>query len=250
MNLAGTKILVTRPVHQADNLCRLIADNGGQAIRLPVIEIVEFENNQDLLNCRNQLAQLDIIIFISANAVQKTLAILLKQQKLPAHIQVIAVGKQTAKVLKDWGLTPLCSKSPFNSEMVLEMPLLQTPIVQAKRINIFRGEGGRELLADKLRQRGATVNYINVYKRICPPPLIGINELQADIITITSVESLHNLLTILKAKKWLDNTPLVVMSQRIREEANKLGLSANIFVASNASDFGLLFAIEQAIEHS
>jgi uroporphyrinogen-III synthase len=240
MALSGIKVLVTRPAHQSEPLCKLIAAEGGQPVRLPVIEIVEMDDKKALLDCRELMDDLDIAIFISANAVEKTLPTLLAH--FSSQLQLFAVGKRTAETLKKWGLTVLCPASPFNSEALLEMPQLQS--VQGKNMVIFRGEGGRELLAETLRQRGAIVNYVNVYRRIQPPVPAWIT--QVDIITVTSVEGLRHLLMMLEKQAWVRHTPLVVMSKRIRAEAEKLGIQAPIFVAPTASDEGLLRAIEQA----
>ncbi|RKZ91977.1 MAG: uroporphyrinogen-III synthase [Candidatus Parabeggiatoa sp. nov. 1] len=244
--LTGINVLVTRPAHQSEHLCQLIEAAGGQPVRLPVIEIVESDDKSALFDCRARLDELDIAIFISANAVEKALPTLLAQRGLPAQLQLVAVGKRTAETLKAWALTTLCPAPPFNSEAMLAMPQMQPAAVQRKQIVIFRGEGGRELLAETLRQRGATVNYINVYRRVQPPTPAWINDTQIDILTVTSVEGLHNLFTMLDGQAWLRHTPLVVMSERVRSEAQKLGVSAPILVAPTASDEGLLSAVQQA----
>ncbi|MDM8559427.1 uroporphyrinogen-III synthase [Candidatus Parabeggiatoa sp. HSG14] len=243
--LEKIKVLVTRPVHQSENLCQLIKAESGKPIRLPVIEIAEIADNSDLLDCRVSLKKLDIAIFISANAVEKTLPFLLENGNLPSKLQLIAVGKKTAKTIKKYGLLALCSVPPFNSETVLAMPQLQKKAVQDKQIVIFRGEGGRELLAETLRQRDAIVKYVNVYRRIQPPVPSWIVGTKIDVITLTSVEGLQNLFAMLEGQSWLQKTPLVVMSERIKAEAQKLGVQAPIFVAETASDEGLLSGILQ-----
>ena len=246
MNLNKINILVTRPAHQAEQLCQLIQTQGGQPIRFPVIEIVEMDDKSTLVNCRAHLDQLDMLIFISANAVEKTLPTLLAQAHLPPQLQLIAVGKRTAQTLEAWGLSALCPAFPFNSEAVLAMPVMQTEAIAGKAVVIFRGEGGRELLAEILQQRGATVNYVNVYQRRQPTTPTWIADTPIDIITITSVEGLQNLFAMLKGQAWLYQTPLVVMSERIRSQARQLGVQAPIFVAPTASDEGLLMAMLQA----
>ncbi|MBE9562966.1 MAG: uroporphyrinogen-III synthase [Proteobacteria bacterium] len=234
MPLNKLKILVTRPSNQSEPLCKLVELNGGKPVKLPVINIVSINNNWDDYNFNS----FDMAIFISSNAVEYTLS----HTKLPTKLLVFAVGKTTAKTIQKYGLTSLCPASPFNSEKLLTMPQLHN--ITNKNIVIFRGEGGRELLADTLRQRGANVEYIPVYRRV--QPSAPTNDIYADIITITSGEGLQNLLAMLKESVWVQKKPMVVISKRLSIKARKLGITEPIFVAPTASDDGMLTAILQA----
>lgn len=241
--LTAVKILVTRPAHQADSLCQLLEAHGGQAVRLPVIDIVDIEDNQALLACRAHLEHIDIAVFVSSNAVERALPTLLAGGTVPAHLLVAAVGQQTAKTLQHWGIAAVTAPAPFNSEALLTLPLLQA--VHGQRIVIFRGEGGRELLATTLRQRGATVDYINVYRRVVPAVPAWMVDTSVDLIMVTSGEGLRNLWTLLAGYSWLPHTPLVLMSARLVDEARALGAQAPVFVAPEASDAGLVAAALQ-----
>lgn len=245
MLLQNLKILVTRPAHQAEHLCTLLQRHGGQVIPLPTIEIVDVEDQRPLQACRLECC--DVIIFISTNAVDKALPILLAKQAFPPSLLAIAVGQRTLESLRTWGIPTLCPAPPFNSEQVLAMPQLQE--IKNRQIIIFRGEGGRELLAEALRQRGANVQYINVYRRIQPPPPQRISTEHIDIITVSSGEGLQNLFAMLTNQPWLCHTPFVVMSQRLVEKAHQLGVQAPIFVAPIAKDEGLVSAVLQAAEN-
>jgi uroporphyrinogen-III synthase len=238
--LSGLKVLVTRPAKQAEPLCQLITAQGGEVIRLPTLEIVAIEPHHALTTC--SLAQFDIAIFISVNAVEYAIPELLKSHPhFPQSLELLTVGQRTATRLTDWGLSALCPNFPYNSEALLAMPQLQT--VTDKKIVIFRGEGGRELLAETLKQRGAQVEYINVYRRVQSPTPTWVTTLDPNVIVVTSNESLHYLLEMLQHQRWIKQTPLVVMSERIRLEAITLGIQAPIFVAPQASDEGLLQAL-------
>ncbi|MCK5718169.1 MAG: uroporphyrinogen-III synthase [Thiomargarita sp.] len=236
--LTGLNILITRPAHQAEHLCQLISAEGGHPVRCPVIEIIDIADKNALHNCCDTK---DFAIFISTNAVEKTLFSL---GDFPQTLPIISVGKRTAETLKIWGLNARCAAPPFNSESVLALPELQE--ISGKQIVIFRGEGGRELLADTLRKRGAIVTYINVYRRIQPTIPDAIANTHIDIITVTSVESLHNFFNLFEEKSWITTASLVVMSTRVYHKAEQMGLKIPLFVAPNASDEGLLNAVLQA----
>jgi len=238
--LTNQKILVTRPIRQAHKLCQLISKAGGQPIHFPVIEIIEIQDKSELSSQCASLNSGDIAIFISANAVENTLPFLLKYP-VSKTLQLFAVGKKTATILSKKRLSVVCAPSPFNSETLLTLPALQQSAIQGKKVVIFKGEGGRELLADSLRQRGASVSTVAVYQRIQPSEPINITQVP-DIITITSVQSLHHLFSMLSEKSWLKNTPLAVLGERIAKQACQF-TQAPVFIAPFASDEGLLNAI-------
>lgn len=224
--MKSLNVLVTRPIHQSENLAKLIREQGGNPILFPVIEIKPLQI--DFLNYN--FNEFDLAIFISANAVKYS---------IPVNIESFAVGKATANCLK----TAKFPAPPFNTEALLEMPEMQESAISGKKIAVFRGEGGRELLANTLKQRGANVTYINVYKRVQPPVPAWIHNIKIDLIIITSSEGLQNFMNMLDGHAWIRNTPMVLISKRIKVVAEKLGVIAPIFVAPKASDDGLLAAI-------
>ncbi|MDH5300632.1 MAG: uroporphyrinogen-III synthase [Gammaproteobacteria bacterium] len=248
--LAGVSVLVTRPEHQAGPLCELIEAAGGRAVRFPVLEIAD---PQDLASVQAQidrLDQFDIAIFISPNAVQRAVNLVRAQREFPASLQIAAVGRASAKALAKMGLeTDIFPATRFDSEALLEMPQLQQ--VVNKRILIFRGEGGREVLAETLKQRGAQVEYAEVYRRVKPGA--DVSQLMRawargdiDLVTVTSNEGLSNLYDMVGqlGRRWLLATPLVVVSERGVQAAQQLGFS-RILLADQASDQAVLMAVER-----
>lgn len=239
--LAGTTIVVTRPARQAGPLCRLIAAQGGKPITFPSLEIECLQRTTPQFQ---RLEQYHLAIFISANAVECAAPHL--PSPLPPQMGVAAVGKRTATLLlQRCGDNVLVPSDGSDSEALLALPALQD--VHGKEILIVRGEGGRELLADTLIQRGAKVEYAEVYRRIRPAgdlaPLLQSEEI--DLMTATSNESLQNLYDMASSaqREWLLTRPLVVIGQRGAELAQGLGFHHPAIVAGEASDAGLLQAM-------
>ena len=245
--LAGLGILVTRPAHQAEHLSQLIRRDGGAPILFPALEIVDIPDLQPLQDLIARLDQFDLAIFISPNAVNKAMNLIRAQRKLPAHLQIAAIGKGSAKVLAQFDVRDVISpKQGFDSEALLARPELTA--VADKRIVIFRGDGGREVLGDLLVQRGAQVEYAECYRRIKPQVdngkllyLWARNELNA--ITVTSSEVLRNLYDLVGklGQQWLKKTPVFVPHQRIADAARELGLQ-QVFV-TDVGDEGMVAGI-------
>ena len=240
--LATTKVLVTRPAHQAAAVCRMIESAGGEAIRFPVIDIVPATNQGAVSQQLQQLDEYDIAIFISANAVGHTIS--LCPQGLPRALKIAAVGNKTAACLRAQGIpVDIVPKQGFNTEALLESPLLH--VVQGKRIAIIRGVGGRELLAEALKERGAIVRYAEMYQRSRPVAVDEFNQLleQVDILTVSSNEGLQNLYDLAVDKKALTRLPVVVPGERAHALAQALDFH-EIQVADNATDEACLNAIK------
>lgn len=245
MPLNGAHILVTRPEHQADNLSRLIEQQGGVAVRFPTLEIVAREDTGDIKNTLANPDKFQWIIFISANAVN--FALKANDGKIPGtkSVRFAAVGQATAEAMKLAGLpVDLVPVNGYNSEALLAMPELQQ--VAGQHCLIVRGEGGREQLATTLRNRGAKVDYLEVYKRVIPgidnAPVVELLAQHAlDVITVTSAEALQNLNVMLgeQNNKLLPLIPLVVVSDRIRRQAFDMGFN-RIAVTDSPIDTAIL----------
>lgn len=242
--LAGLGILVTRPAHQAEHLAELIRDAGGTPILFPVMAIVDLPDVRPLHALIDRLEAFDLAIFISPNAVAKAMNLIRARRALPPGLQFAAVGKGSRKALAQFGVEDvLVPAQRFDSEGLLALPALRQ--MAGRRVVIFRGDGGRELLGDELRRRGAEVEYAECYRREKPRAdnaqllhLWARDELHA--ITVTSVESLHNLYDLVGklGQQWMKTTPLFVPHARIAEVARGMGLSRVTVTA--AGDEGLL----------
>jgi uroporphyrinogen-III synthase len=222
MTLNDVHVLVTRPEHQAENLSRLIEQQGGIAVRFPTLEIVSKDDAGQIKATLANLDRFQWVIFISANAVNFALKANSGKIGRSEPVRFAAVGQATAQAMKlAWLPVDLVPEKGYNSEALLAMPQLQQ--VEGQSVLIVRGEGGREHLAATLRSRGAEVDYLEVYKRVIPkidssPVAELLEQHRLDVITVTSAEALQNLSLMLDKKnnKLLSLIPLVVVSDRIR----------------------------------
>ncbi|WP_153145269.1 uroporphyrinogen-III synthase [Dechloromonas sp. H13] len=244
--LAGKTIVVTRPRAQAAPLAEGIAALGGEPLIFPLLEIAAAADPQPLAAAVARLADYALAVFISPNAVDYSLPAILARGAWPAGLLPAAVGQGTVQALAAHGVAGCIAPSErFDSEALLALPELAGERVAGRRVAIFRGDGGRELLADTLRERGAEVDCIACYRRSGPPggvaPLLAAWRAgRLDALTVSSSEGLRHLVDLLDAegRAWLQKTPVFVPHARIAENARALGLS-NIILTAGA-DAGIL----------
>jgi uroporphyrinogen-III synthase len=244
-SLNGARILVTRPQHQAHNLCRLIEEQQGVAVAFPTLEIVAANNRDRIAEVLANLHRFQWVVFISANAVN--FALLTNDGKIDQfrNAQIAAIGQATAKALAAAGLTAdLLPAHGSDSRALLAMPAMQQ--VSGQRILIVRGAGGLDTLRQELNHRGADVDYLDVYQRAIPPadpaPVLDLlKQNRLDLIIATSGEAVKNLLIMLgeKNQNLALTIPLVVVSDRIRQIAENTGFE-RIFVTDSPSDTAIL----------
>lgn len=249
--LRGAGVLVTRPAHQAQAFCDMIEAAGGMALRFPVTEILSPRDGGRLDALIDRLDTFDIALFVSPNAVAMAANRIHARRDWPAHLRVGAVGRKSAQELERAGHPAhICPPRRFDSEALLAEPELQD--VAGKRIVIFRGDGGRELLGDTLKERGALVEYAEAYRRGRPDADTGQlmhhwSRGELDLITITSSEGLRNLFDMVGklGRMWLCRTPLVVGSERMVDTARRLGIREEPWVADDPSDESMMDKVLQ-----
>jgi uroporphyrinogen-III synthase len=243
----GPGVLVTRPAAQADSLCRAIEAAGGRAIRFPTLEIRDPAEPaiSTAAGWLREAAGFDLLVFVSANAVERAAPFLPPGLRTP----VAAVGDATARALRSHGFAPIVPADRADSEGLLDLPALQR--VAGWRVLIVRGEGGRALLAETLTARGAAVAHAVVYRRaipaVDPAPLLADWQGQVQAIVATSNDGLDNLLALLGpdgTRKALP-TPLLVVSERMAGHARRHGFT-RVLVAGGASDDAVVRTLRDA----
>lgn len=247
--LQGKGVLVTRPAGQADTLRKLIETEGGRVFRFPVLEIADIENTSQLQQQYQRLADFDIAIFVSVNAVRKTVQCVLAGNPWPAQVAIAAVGPSTVQALDKLGLSAsIYPAKQFDSEGLLNVQALQK--VDGKKIVIFRGEGGRRHLGDTLLKRGAEVEYLEVYKRTVPAgDITGLlrhfESGDIDVITVNSSESLSNLIQMVGAtgQQWLHKLPMIVINNKMLERVREMGSKVEPVQAESATDQAVVEAL-------
>ena len=244
--LAGRSVLVTRPLAQAGELAALIVAAGGEAVLFPLLEINAAADLAPLAAAAGKLHEYTLAIFISPNAVDYSVPALLERGPWPSRLTPVAVGQGTVRALVARGIHGTVAPTErFDSEALLALPELQTDRVAGRRLAIFRGDGGRELLAETLRERGAEVDCIPCYSRSAPA--VGVEALlkrwhagQLDALTVSSSEGLRYLVDMLDAegRALLAKTPVFVPHARIAENAAALGL--NHVILTGPADAGII----------
>ena len=237
--LQGVGVLVTRPPRQAAGLAAQLAALGASPIVFPATVILPPPDRTGLDRIHATLDRFDVAIFVSANAVEFGAP---APYSWPAQLRTFAPGPGTAAALAAAGIHDVTIPAiSFDSEGLLGLPALNE--VAGRRIAIFRGEGGRDLLGDTLRARGATVEYVDCYRRAAPRSgeglVAALHAGRVDALTLTASEGLDNLWKLLDAdaRPRLQRLPTFVPHPRIAEHARRLGFQA---IVTKGADAGLI----------
>jgi uroporphyrinogen-III synthase len=228
-HLAGRRIVITRPAGQNERLAEMIRAAGGEPIVFPVIEILDLADTRALVAAADRLDGYQLAVFVSPNAVDKAMNVIRARREWPQHVRAATIGRASERALARHGVTAVIAPTGrFDSEALLELPALAD--VRGWRVVIYRGDGGRELLGDTLIERGATVDYVECYRRARPeadagPLLERWARGEIDAVTVSSSEGLRNLCDLLgpPGQAWLKRTPLFAPHARIAENARALG---------------------------
>ena len=208
-------VVVTRPREMAGNLCALLRAAGAEPIEFPVIEIAP-------LTPPPAPADADFVLFVSRNAVRHGIA---HVKHLLTRARVGAVGSGTAAALAAAGIEKPLTPSPDSAAGgagLLANAALARAAVGGRRVLIVRGEGGNTDLANGLRERGAEVDALAVYRRTtagvdCAPLARLCEEDRDTVLVVTSSEGVRNLFHIAGPAlgEWLRGRRFVAISPRV-----------------------------------
>ena len=178
-------IVITRPSGQARQQVELLQKAIHQSdirsevniISLPLLTIFPKDYGQLADHIASALKDADLAIFVSPNAIESVMRLLERnwQDFSKKIIPVGVMGGSSRLALSNHGVgledTPTPVLMPqesgrWDSEgLWKELQKLDWDWA-TKKIVIFKGDGGREWLADTLKKAGATVEAISTYSRI------------------------------------------------------------------------------------
>lgn len=164
-------LLLTRPKQQAGDWLARMAALGVQARSLPLIEIVPTDG-QAAKAAWALLPTAALALFVSPNAVANFFASQGSGQRWPEQTIAACVGPGSARALAEAGVPAALIVQPPADSPSLDSehlwPMLRERAWAGRRVLMLRGDGGREWLADRLREQGASPEFFSVYQRRGP----------------------------------------------------------------------------------
>jgi uroporphyrinogen-III synthase len=244
--LDGVTIVVTRPAAQAGRFLELARAAGAACIPYPTLQIDRIALG-DATRALLRRRAWDWAIFTSANAVESAL----QQCPTPLAARHAAVGRATARTLEQHGIKVDACPAGASSEGLLELP--EFAALAGRGVLLVKGSGGRELLRDALRARGADVLELAVYRRSVTAPTAAAAAHLHDALTstvpvvvvVTSVEVLQSLLDNVADddQARLRSRTLLVPGPRVAAAGVRLGWTGPVVAAATADDEAMLAAL-------
>ena len=204
--LTGKRILITRARNQSSEFAIKLRNLGAKVIEFPTIQILPPSSWEGLDQAIDQLKFYDWIIFTSANGVNfffQRLADKGKNNRLLSSLKICAIGPATAKQLKEKGVRIDYIPKEFVAESILKG--FEKMMMRRKRILLARAKVARDILPKGLREMGAEVDLIEVYRTVKPrggakrvKQLLIVDK--PDVITFTSSSTVNHFVKLLKTE--------------------------------------------------
>jgi len=236
-------VVVTRPRAQAPMLVAALERHGLRTHQFPLLDIAPTPNLDDLRAALGDPSRYVLVVFVSPNAVQQAFAAMPEGFRWPQEVPVAVVGPASAQALATHGVAPPAHRvikpdthaddARQDSEALYAR--LDVPSLRGREVLIVRGNGGREWLADQLREAGVSVRTVEAYRRSVPvPDAAAWLALRAVLSgrhawTLTSSEAVRNLDDLARANlspadlDTLHGAPCFASHARIVEQATSLG---------------------------
>jgi uroporphyrinogen III methyltransferase / synthase len=267
---AAFTVVITRPAGQSSELIAQLAAAGIATLDFPLIDIAPVTDDAPLRAALASLERYALVVFVSPNAVDQAFA--RSDAIWPHALPIGVVGPGSVQALARHGVAAPAYNviSPpsgadedtarFDSEGLFAAidTALGATHLEGKRVLIVRGDGGREWLADRLREAGAEVDTVAAYRRLVPEPSIGgwarVHELLAGVPHVwllTSSEGVRNLHELAQDHLTADEiaqlkrAALVTPHPRIAQTARALGFDS--MTVSGAGDERIARALIAAV---
>ena len=267
---AAFTVVITRPAGQSNELIAQLAAAGVAVLDFPLIDIAPVTDEAPLRAALASLERYALVVFVSPNAVDHAFA--RSDAIWPHALPIGVVGPGSVQALARHGVAAPAytiisppsvaddDTARFDSEGLFAAidTALGATSLEGKCVLIVRGDGGREWLADRLREAGAEVETVAAYRRLVPEPSIGgwarVHALLAGAPhawLLTSSEGVRNLHELAQEHLTADeitqlkHANLVTPHPRIAQTARALGFDS--ITVSGAGDERIARALLAAV---
>ena len=238
--LSGMRVMVTRADRQAAPLIEALQTEGAAVLRCPVIEIEPLPVEPEQVD---RLNSYDWLVLTSANGVDRLFQLLAgAQREFPTHIKVAVIGPQTASQLRRHGVQPTLVPQQFVAEALADA--LSSLMTRESRVLVARAAGSRDILPDRLRARGATVDLVETYRAVPPADLaVRLRDSlpQVDLVTFTSSSTVRHFVDAV-GNELPQGVAVACIGPITAQTAQELGLRVAI-IAQEYTARGLVDAI-------
>jgi len=248
--LPNTRVLICRPEPSASELSKVLVSVGATCEVLPTLLIHPVEVTAEARQKIMDLDQYSHVIVVSQHAATLGMSIIDEYwPQFPTQQNWFAIGRKTATSLKPADLNLIEPNKDLNSEALLNTKLLAK--VNGEKILILKGKEGRNTIESELNKRGAVVDTISLYERVCPE--YSATELEASLIEFNpsyivalSGETLSNLIQISKSVKAdLQKKAFILSSERVANIARDQGFKFT-YIANNLMPMDIIRCIAKA----
>ncbi|APC16954.1 uroporphyrinogen-III synthase [Pseudomonas frederiksbergensis] len=245
------RLLLTRPADDSAVLTRILAEKGIFSSSLPLLDIEPIPVSETMREVIQGMDRYCAVIVVSKPAARIGVDLVERHWPQSQRLKWFSVGSATAQILQDRGLDVSFPVDGDDSEALLGLTPLREAIARPDaRVLIMRGEGGRELLAERLREQGASVDYLELYRRGLPRYAEGAlpERIQAERlngVVVSSGQGFEHLRQ-LAGSAWpeLARLTLFVPSPRVAEMALAAGVQT-VVDCRGASATALLTALRE-----
>lgn len=249
--MTGWRVLLTRPADDCAALAAVLAQEGFFSSCLPLLDIAPLPVSDSMRQAMTELPHCSAVIVVSKPAARIALDLLDAFGLHSLSMPWFSVGAATAQILRDRGLDVHFPASGDDSEALLQLPRLREAVTRSgAQVLILRGEGGRELLAERLRALGASVEYLELYRRDLPayPPQELPRRIAAERLNglvVSSGQGFEHLRQ-MAGDAWpaIAQLPLFVPSPRVAELARAAG-AQTVVDCRGANAAALLTALRE-----
>jgi len=196
----------------AAEMTGLIERYGGRPMVTPAMREVPLEDNREALQFGERLlaGQVDVLILMTGVGLEILIGVLKTRHPLESitealkQITLVARGPKPVAVLKQLGLTPtLTVPEPNTWRELLQTLDNNQPVLGLRVVLQEYGASNAELL-EELRERGATLSRVPVYRWALPENLDQLREAlgnilagQVDVLLITNAVQVDHVMQVL-----------------------------------------------------